>query len=133
MKSVVIRSILIGGLMVGLSLLATITLIKLNKPPAEASTPPDVRSLAVAAITVEPENIGVSLKGFGEVRTKHTVTLSTEISGRVIYVHPELDAGGVMEKGELLFPIDDSTYVTEREEIAAKLAWRGPCSGSRSA
>ncbi|MFP6583155.1 MAG: hypothetical protein VCD00_11465 [Candidatus Hydrogenedentota bacterium] len=120
-KNVAIRSVLLGGLMIGLSLFVTMTLIRLNKSPAEASTPPDVRSLTVRAIAVMPEDVTVHLKGFGEVRTKHTVTLSTEIPGRVVYVHPELDKGNVIEKGELLLSIDDSMYVMLREEIAAQL------------
>lgn len=120
-KNVAIRSVMLGGLMIGLSLFATMTLIKLNKPPAEASTPPDVRSLTVRAIEVMPEDVTVHLKGFGEARTKHTVTLSTEIPGRVVYVHPELDMGNVIDEGELLFSIDASMYVMAREEIVAQL------------
>lgn len=108
--------------MIGVSLVVTMSLIKLNEPPAEASAESEVRRLTVRAIEVEPEDVTVHLRGFGEVRTKHTVTLSTEIAGRVVYVHPELDRGNVVEEGELLFSIDDSMYVLERDEIAAQLA-----------
>ena len=77
--------------MIGVSLIATMSLIKSNKPPAEASTPTEVRSLTVTV----PEDVTVHLNGFGEVRSKHTVTLSAEISGRVVHVHPNLDVGSV--------------------------------------
>ena len=81
--------------MIGVSLIATMSLIKSNKPPAEASTPTEVRSLTVTAFEAFPEDVTVHLNGFGEVRSKHTVTLSAEISGRVVHVHPNLDVGSV--------------------------------------
>lgn len=121
MKSIVLRSVVIGGSAIGLSLFATLTLIKLNEPPAEASTPTDVRKLSVRAIIAEPQDVTVTLNGFGEVRTRHTVTLSAEVSGRVVLVHPELVAGNVIEEGALLFAIDASEYAMDQEEIAANL------------
>ena len=121
MNSLAKKSITLGSIVLLTSLAGTGLLVKLNKPPVEASTPNEVRSLSVKAIQVKPEDVVVNLHGFGEARTKHSIVLSTEVSGRITQVHKNLVAGNIVHEGELLFSIDDSTYVMEREKVLAQL------------
>jgi multidrug efflux pump subunit AcrA (membrane-fusion protein) len=111
MKRVVITSLVLGSLMIGLSLAVSVLLVATKKAPAEASIPMGPAPITAATIRVEPMDYQVTLNGFGVVRTKHTVTLKTEISGRILEVHPDLEVGNIISKGELLFRIDDAEFV----------------------
>ncbi|MBW2216490.1 MAG: efflux RND transporter periplasmic adaptor subunit, partial [Deltaproteobacteria bacterium] len=51
----------------------------------------------------------------GEVKALNIVNIAPEISGKIIKVHPRLEAGEIIKKGETLFEIDSKDYVTAVE------------------
>ncbi len=90
-----------------------------RKPPAQAEQ--EERPIPVEVIQVQPEDIPIVLTGFGEVRTLATVPISSEISGRIIRIHPRLEAGEVISAGEVLFEIDPSDYQVKLQSAQAGL------------
>lgn len=93
------------------------SLANMKKKPSElAYSEP---SLQVEALSAEFEEVPVSLKGYGEVKTLNVVSISPEVSGTVLDIHPRLEAGEVISKGELIFKIDPLDYEAALKEAAA--------------
>lgn len=76
-------------------------------------------SLQVAAWSAEAESVPVSIKGFGEVKTLNVVSIAPEISGTVIDIHPRLEAGEVISRGDVIFKIDPRDYQASLQEASA--------------
>ncbi len=95
-------------LLVGVVGLAT--LASLKTPPAEVKN--GERPLRVEVLQVEPEDIPVFITGYGEVQALKVVPIAPEVAGKIIKVHPRLEAGEIIPKGETLFKIDPQDYLT---------------------
>ena len=109
------------GAMMGLKAMKT--------PPREATRPE--QAIQVSTVTVQPHDVPVYIQGYGEVRSLNTVAIAPEVAGRIVAVHPRLEVGEVVKKGELLFAVDTLNYqaaldqaiagVTQRERTIARL------------
>jgi RND family efflux transporter MFP subunit len=95
-------------------------LASLKKAPAETVT--REQALRVATLTVQPVDIPVFITGYGEVRTLNAVTISPEISGTIVKIHPRLETGETITEGELLFQIDPANYTAAEKEARANVA-----------
>ena len=91
----------------------------LKKPPAEAKRTEQV--LQVEGTIVKTEDVRVILTGYGEIKTRNAVSISPEISGRVMDVHPRLETGEIIPRGETLFKIDSRIYAATLQEANASL------------
>lgn len=92
----------------------------MKKPPAEAQR--SERPLRVAVVKAVPEDIAVTISGYGEVRALNTVALSPEVAGRIVAIHPRLETGEQVREGEVLFQIDPANYRTAVLEADAAVA-----------
>jgi RND family efflux transporter MFP subunit len=102
-----------------LGLLAMNKLSALKKPPVEIKrTEP---ALQVEGTVVKTEDISVVLTGYGEIKALNTVSISPEIAGRVVHVHPRLESGEIIPQGVTLFKIDSSIYAATLQEANASL------------
>lgn len=79
------------------------------KTPPHAATPKE-HALDVEVVPAKPETIRVHLTGFGVAEPLHSLTISSEVSGRILRTHERLRAGEVIDQGELLFEIDPVDY-----------------------
>jgi len=117
-KQIVIRVIIC--LVVLLSGLLTMNkLSALKKPPAEAKRTEQV--LQVEGTIVKTEDVRIFLTGYGEIKALNTVSISPEISGRVVHVNPHLESGEVIPRGTTLFKIDSRIYAARLQEAKASL------------
>ena len=105
--------VLIVGI-VGMTMLA-----RLKTPPAEAKN--GERPLRVEALQVVKEDIPVFITGHGEVKALNVVTIAPEVSGKIIKIHPKLEVGEVIPKGEVLFKIDPKDYLTIQKSSSKRL------------
>jgi multidrug efflux system membrane fusion protein len=71
----------------------------------------------VTALTVQPETLPQSLDAFGSLEAIKQVTLSPEVSGRVVAIH--FDAGDAAKHGETLVQLFDAP---ERADLDAAVA-----------
>ncbi len=94
------------------------TLILLKKPPAAAKV--TEHSLSVDAVRVDLEDVPVTVTGLGEVRTLNVVSISSEISGVIVEIFPNLERGEIVPKGELLFRIDPRDYQAAKIQAEAQ-------------
>lgn len=110
----------ICALVLVLGLLGMSRLASLKKPPAEAEQ--TERPLRVAVVKAVPEDIPVNISGYGEVKALNTVSLSPEVAGRIVAIHPRLETGEQIHSGEVLFKIDPANYHTAVLEAEAAVA-----------
>jgi RND family efflux transporter MFP subunit len=114
---VIIRILICIAILV-VGFLAMNKLAKLKKPPVEAKQSEHV--LQVKGLIVATEDIQTTLSGYGEVKSSNTVSIASEVSGRVVYVHPRLEVGGIIARGQTLFKVDSRVYAaTQKEAVAA--------------
>jgi len=92
---------------------------KMKKPPAEAVV--EEQAMKVEVLIAEPENVQVFIKGFGEIKPLNTVSIAPEISGKVVEIHPSLEPGESISKGELLFKIDPRNYEAAYKDAKARV------------
>ncbi len=95
-------------------------LAALRKPPPVLETPE--AKLRVKVVRVQPEEIPVTVSGFGSVRSLDTVVVTPQVGGMVVEVHPNLEQGAVIPKDETLFRIEARDYEIARKQAETKLA-----------
>ena len=73
----------VGVLLVGV--VAMRALKSLKKPPAQAAV--EERALKVEVLTAKPEDVPVTITGYGTARALNHVRISPEVAGTVVDVH----------------------------------------------
>lgn len=81
---------------------------------APQTTPP-----AVFYVVAKPESVTLDVFAQGEVRPRTDITLTAEVSGRVLKTGSGFVDGGAFDEGDLLLKIEDSDY---RVQVAAARA-----------
>lgn len=84
------------------------SLASLKEPPKEAEK--SENALQVEAVQVQYGNYPVMITGYGEASSLKIVPVAPEVPGKIIQIHPRLEAGEIISRGELLFRIDPSDY-----------------------
>lgn len=100
-----------------LGVVAMYLLESAKRPPANA--PPHERAVRVEVSPAKFEDVVVALTSWGEVRPRDTVVISPVISGRIVYVHPRLEAGEIIPEGETLFRVDPRDYQAALDDAKA--------------
>jgi len=78
---------------------------------AQVTLPP-----VVDVVVAKAESAPAEVEGLGTVVAARSLTLQAEVSGRVVYVHPDLIPGGTIAKGEVLVRLDGRQYELVLEE-----------------
>lgn len=101
-------------------------LIAMKKPPARKPT--DEKVHTVEAVAVRLASHTVRLSGYGNVRVAAKLEISPELKGRVTTIHPRLEVGEIIGKGELLLAVDPRDYelslrvnTAERQRLNAEI------------
>lgn len=74
--------------------------------------------------TVRPEAAGraYQVKAAGRLQPREQLQLVGEVSGKVTGMHPNLEAGGRVSRGETLLTIDDGDFQADLERAQAQVA-----------
>ncbi len=107
-------------LILGAGFAGFIVLKKMKKPPLQV--PETEQALPVHAVMVQARQMPVVVSGYGEIQSRSIVPLSAEVAGRITSVHENLQAGGVIAKGEVLCTINDQDYQLEFATSKTRLA-----------
>jgi len=119
LKNVIWRIVVCAAIL-GLGLLGMRTLASMRTPPKEAQ--PAERVLKVEAVRVAPEDVPVFMTGYGDVQPLDEVRISSEVSGRIVSVHPRLEVGEILPEGEVLFVVDPRNYEAAVQEARANVS-----------
>lgn len=87
------------------------------RPTQPEPVPPSVR-----VVEVQPKRVRMVVHAQGTVTPRTETELVPEVSGNVVWISPNLVAGGYFEAGELLFRIDDRDYRNTVERAAASVS-----------
>ena len=118
-----VQRLIICTIVLLIGVVAMLALASMKKPPAEARL--DERPLHVEVKEVIARDIPVIISGFGEARPLDMVTISPEVPGRIVMVHPQLEPGEIVAQGDVLFRIDDRDYQADQSEASASVQqWR---------
>lgn len=82
----------------------------------------DDRAPLVRVIRVEPQDFQFHVTAQGTVAPRREGDLVPQVSGEVVWVSPDLVAGGFFEKGEPLVRIDRADYEASLESARANVA-----------
>ncbi|MCY4674434.1 MAG: efflux RND transporter periplasmic adaptor subunit [Bacteroidetes bacterium] len=63
----------------------------------------------------------IPIHGGGTVRPYAEVNVTAEISGRIVWVNPTFQSGGLVSSGEVLFRIDDADYLGRVDRARANV------------
>lgn len=93
-----------------------------TQAPAGGSASPGAKTgsgMPVEAEVLKPERLAQEIIAVGSLRSDESVTISSEISGRIASIH--FTEGQPVASGALLFALDDSVYAAELEQARAGL------------
>ena len=120
-KQVWARFALVLGLL-ATSILATVSLMALNKPPErkpEASIAP-----LIEVVPARAEAVRFAIRSQGAVVPRNETILSAEVAGAIVSLSPKFVSGGLFEAGEELLRIDPTNYRAAVEQAEALVAQR---------
>lgn len=89
-------------------------------PPQEIEGKPIYPDISV--VTVAPDGYKAVVTGFGEASPHHTLTLVSEVSGRVEKIGAAFETGQILKKGELIVSLDDTEYAAAVATAESELA-----------
>lgn len=118
--SQIISRIVLSLVVLGAGIFAMNYFKSLKKPPHRGRVKEQV--LQVNVKKAFPQTVQTRLKGFGIAQPVTIVKVSAEVAGRIIYTHPGFEKGRSIQKGEVLFKIDNADYMAVLGRLKAGLA-----------
>jgi multidrug efflux pump subunit AcrA (membrane-fusion protein) len=110
------------GLLLGVGVgVGVLVLLIVTRPKPKRKPPPDMRPL-VEVMTALPGTFEAEVSGFGTVRPSATLAIIVEVGGEVLETGKGVKEGALLEKGALLFRVDDSSLQAEIARLAAQVA-----------
>ncbi len=89
-------------------LLILVLVVKLRSAPP--LLPAQESAVLVDVIALQPRPIAPVVSGYGHITPKHIWKAVSEVSGRIVYRHPQLFKGQFLPAGTLLTSIDKTDY-----------------------
>ncbi len=96
-----------------------ITVVFKKAPPKEE---PPVLAPLVEVRSLHQADIPMVVEGYGTVRAKVQVEIVPQVSGNVVYVHPQFKNGGYIRADEAIVRIDPRDYELAVEQTLASVA-----------
>jgi multidrug resistance efflux pump len=85
-------------------------LVRALEAPPPPSPPRELGPVPVSLIEVVPRELVIELDAFGNLEARRVVTLTPEVSGRIVAVLERWRPGETVEEGELLVRVDPELY-----------------------
>lgn len=93
--------------------------INQKQPPVR--NPPTEQARQVRVIEVSPTVLVPRVLGFGEVKPDKTWDASAQVSGEIVYVHPNLKKGAVLQAGTEIIRISNVDFELAIREAEANI------------
>ncbi|MCY4170721.1 MAG: efflux RND transporter periplasmic adaptor subunit [Bacteroidetes bacterium] len=111
---------ILAGVIVVLCVVASIILVGL-RPPNEPQIPPSLAPY-VSTASIMIGDGAIPIYGGGTVIPRSELSVTAEVSGRVVWVNPLFQSGGRVTSGEILFRLDDADYQSQLQRARANVA-----------
>lgn len=110
------------GIIIGIAVGAGLFYYLISTPPVqEKKRPPELLPTAEVT-TLKAQSYDAVIHGYGTVRPSERLDVLSEAPGMIVEIGPNAAEGNLVEKGALLFRIDDSSIVAEIEQLTAQIA-----------
>ncbi|SJM90083.1 efflux RND transporter periplasmic adaptor subunit [Crenothrix polyspora] len=106
--------VLLAGLAATYQLMATRPVLSPEKPVDNIPV--------VQVMSAEPQSVKLNVQTQGVVKARDSIDLIAEVSGKVVYLHPDFVAGGFFAKGEVLVRLDARDYDLAITQSHAQIA-----------
>lgn len=93
---------------VAAGILLFVAMVSNKKEPSRPELAEQPRTVYV--VTAQPMTIIPRVTGYGYVRPTETWEALPEVSGKIVEIHPELEKGAFIAKGDILVRIDPQSY-----------------------
>lgn len=107
------------ALIVGL--LLSMFIVKMRSPMTHESQQEFISSASV--ISVQKHTVQPAIKGFGVVKPDILYEAKAEVSGKIIYLHPQLKEGAVFAKDTVVLRIEEDDYKSSLKQAQASSAY----------
>jgi len=111
---------IIAVAIVATGLAGSYVLVKLRRPPKRVQ--PTALAPLVKVQKLHVRDIEMVVSGFGTVSPKVEVEIVPQVSGKIVAVHPEFKAGGVIPAGDVIIEIDPRDYELAVQQGQAAVA-----------
>ena len=107
--------------------LGVLILYLLNKnPPDEeiqvATKKNQKRELRTRVIELKKENYQTTIWANGIIKAHNEIILTSQVSGRVVTIHPQFEDGAFFKKGAILLELEEADFLTTVASAKANLA-----------
>lgn len=99
-------------------------LIAALEPEPNSAPPRDVGPPRVAYLTMEPRDLTLEIKAYGNLEASRVAQLSAEVGGRIVEVYGDWKPGARIREGELLVRLDPGLFELDVSRAEAALAER---------
>ncbi len=112
--------VLLSLVVLAAGLAAIVILIMFRKPPERSEQ--EVLAPLVQVRELTAGDVRMVVQGYGTVQPKVEVEIIPEVAGRVVFVHSELKAGGIIRANEKIVQIDPRDYELAVRQAEAAVA-----------
>ena len=112
--------VLLAILALAVGVAVFIAFIKLREPPERAVQV--VPAPLVEVRTLTAQDIHMVIQGYGTVSPKVEVEIIPEVAGKIVFIHSELKAGGIIPANEKIVQIDPRDSELAVQQAAATVA-----------
>lgn len=113
------KPILLGTGILAVFVFGAVGLVALSPDPPRTSPPPQAPLVTTEPVSVQTGSLPV--RGSGTVQPARQVTLSAEVSGRIVEVSDAFVSGGHVQEGGILARIDSTNYASSVQQAEAGL------------
>lgn len=106
-------------LIAALGIVTAVIIVKSR--PAMQHQPEARMATQVTTIDVNQYKVRPSITGFGEVEPDVLLNAKSEISGKIVYVNPQLRMGNILPKDTVVIRIEDNDYQLALKQAEADL------------
>ncbi|MEM6646745.1 MAG: HlyD family efflux transporter periplasmic adaptor subunit [Bacteroidota bacterium] len=119
MNTIIKRALISVGI---LAVAVVIAVLLVNSREEPATLPPQPRTPLVQTVPAELRTGALEVQGAGVVRARDEAAVAAQVSGRVVYVAPEMESGGRVRQGQVLVRIDPADFENRVAQAQADVA-----------
>ncbi len=96
---------------------------KLSEPIPKVNKPPGIRKAPkTKVIELHTENYTSSIESNGIIIAHNEVNLTSQVSGRIVKIHPQFEDGAFFNRGTTLVELEEADFLTSVASAEAMLA-----------
>jgi len=96
-------------------------IIMSNPPKAKRSDQSKTSEISVEIQKLQQQEFDLFIESYGLAQASVITNLTSEVSGKIIYMNEKFKNGGYLKKGELLIKIEDADYIADVKIAEAAL------------